>query len=42
MNETLATFMKLAAVSAVIVALLWNKLMGVMATIADKVAAVIG
>lgn len=39
MNETLSTFMKLAGVAIVVAALLWNKLGGIMAEIADKVAA---
>ncbi|EAR66181.1 MULTISPECIES: hypothetical protein [Bacillus] len=37
MNESLATFMKLAATAVIISALLWNKLMGVMGDIADKI-----
>lgn len=41
MNESLATFMKIAAVAVVIAALIWSKLMGVMSDIADKVAAII-
>jgi hypothetical protein len=41
MDETLSTFMKLAITVVVIVALLWNKLYGVMGDIADKVAAII-
>jgi hypothetical protein len=41
MNETLATFMKLAITVVVIVSLLWIKLYGVMADIVDKVAAII-
>ncbi|WP_285841971.1 hypothetical protein [Sutcliffiella horikoshii] len=38
MNESIATFMKLALVSVVVVALLWNKLAPMMGEIADDVA----
>jgi hypothetical protein len=41
MNETLAAYMKLAMTAIVISALLWNKLMGVMGSIADKIATII-
>lgn len=41
MNESLGTFMKIAATAVVIAALLWNKLMGLMGGIADKVATII-
>lgn len=38
MNTSLATFMKLALVATVIVALLWHRLFPLMEDIADKVA----
>ncbi|NLP52203.1 hypothetical protein [Bacillus sp. RO1] len=38
MNTSIATFMKLALVSIVVVALLWNKLAPLMADMADDVA----
>jgi F0F1-type ATP synthase membrane subunit b/b' len=40
-NTTLAKFMQLAAVVAAISYFLWDKLMGVMGDIADKVASFI-
>lgn len=41
MNESLATFMKLAITAVVIAALIWDKLVGVMGGIADEVSTIL-
>lgn len=42
MNGTLATWMKLAAVATVIVALIWGLLLKEMGSIADSIASMMG